>query len=99
MFKEKLLEQISFLPASVSSDGANFFRQNLPTKKDESWKYTDLSFLNTEPLAIDLQKTYLHFDISEAAQEVIVKIKLGNKATLPTTQGFSVMEGALSDKN
>ncbi|MCB9073858.1 MAG: Fe-S cluster assembly protein SufD [Bdellovibrionaceae bacterium] len=93
MFKEKLLEQISFLPASVSSDGANFFRQNLPTKKDESWKYTDLSFLNTEPLAIDLQKTYLHFDISEAAQEVIVKIKLGNKATLPTTQGFSVMEG------
>jgi Fe-S cluster assembly protein SufD len=63
MFKENVLKQTAKLPPSLLKKGNSFFELDLPTKRMEDWKYTDLSFLNKEKLSFDLGKTHTQLKV------------------------------------
>lgn len=54
MFIENLRQHSKYISAAHANAWTAFLHKPLPSRKDEDWKYTDLTFLNKQNFAVDM---------------------------------------------
>lgn len=92
MFIESLRLQTDKNPAAKNQQWQAFLQKELPHKKQEDWKYTDVSFLNKTKLTPDVYSQ----DVQVFAQsDGVLNITRGSAPkTLPQLKGLNVVRRA-----
>ena len=88
MFKDQLLQQKNNLPAPLKAAAETFFREDMPTRKTEDWKYTDLSFLNQNTYDVDLTRAHAQWELDAKGNRLCI-----SGSAKPATEKPASMKG------
>lgn len=92
MFTESLRQHSKSISVANPAQWAAFLKKELPTKKLEEWKYTDLSFLDKQNFTTDLHQEFINVS---AVDEKTFCISRGPLAIdLPSMLGLNIVRGA-----
>lgn len=70
MFIEQLHQHIQSATLSSSHKWSEFLQRPFPHRKMESWKYTDVSFLNKTSFSVDIAFPYTQIKVSDSGELV-----------------------------
>lgn len=90
MFTETLRQHSKYVPAAHSNAWSAFLQKQLPTRKEEDWKYTDISFLNKEKFVTDMDQGMCVEQTSTSPLQYTISRSSKNVAQPSTVKGLTI---------
>ncbi len=90
MFNDSLRQNSKNIPAAHANAWTAFLHKPLPSRSDEDWKYTDISFLDKQNYSADIERT---MNVSvDTAQPFTFNISrgLGKQGLPPSVKGLMI---------
>lgn len=90
MFIDTLRKNSKYVPAAHVNAWSAFLHKSLPTRKEEDWKYTDISFLDKQSFATDMHRGMTVTQTSANPLTFAVSRGVASGAEAASTKGLTI---------
>ncbi|MCC6138267.1 MAG: SufD family Fe-S cluster assembly protein [Bdellovibrionaceae bacterium] len=94
MFIESLRQNSNSITVANLASWESFLKKEVPTKKQEDWKYTDLTFLDAQNFTTDLQQEFINVTaVDKRSLKITRSASLGSLPLENEQQGLTILRG------